>query len=365
MVARHSALEDVVNDLASVYGGKRVLVTGHTGFKGGWLVTWLQRLGARVSGFALAPEPGPSLFAAIDVAALCESVIGDIRDLDAFRAMYEHVRPEFLFHLAAQPLVRLSYSEPLATLATNVMGTANILDVARQSGRACNIVVITSDKCYDNREWVHGYRETDPMGGHDVYSMSKGACELVVDSYRRSFFSDSSIAVASARAGNVIGGGDWARDRLVPDAVRALQKSAAIPVRNPRAVRPWQHVLEPLSGYLALGARLAQGDTQARSAWNFGPHVEGSLAVAPMMDLFTKLWGDGAKWVDASEKSAPHEAGLLRLSIDKAVTQLGWMPRWNLEQSLRATVDWYKRAQENAVALRAFTHQQIAEYARD
>ncbi len=355
-------MEVVVSSLADAYRGKRVLVTGHTGFKGGWLVAWLRHLGAEVTGFALAAEPGPSMFAAIDVAASCDHVVGDVRDLAAFAAVYDRVQPSYLFHLAAQPLVRLSYSEPIATIATNVMGTANVLEAVRQSGRPCAVVIVTSDKCYDNREWVYGYRETDPMGGHDVYSMSKGACELVVDSYRRSFFGASSIALASARAGNVIGGGDWARDRLVPDAVRALQKGDAVAVRNPRAVRPWQHVLEPLSGYLMLGERLAQRDLAARSAWNFGPRVEESLAVGPMMDLFTKLWGDGARWVDASEKNAPHEAGLLRLSIDKAVTQLGWAPRWSLEQALSATVTWYKRAEADVSTLRAMTLDQIASY---
>ena len=350
--------------LAAAYRGRRVLVTGHTGFKGGWLVAWLNRLGAHVSGFALPAEPGPSLFASIDVAGWCEHVEGDIRDLAAFRAVYDRVRPEVVFHLAAQPLVRLSYSEPLATLATNVMGTAHVLDAVRSSGRSCVVVVVTSDKCYDNREWPHGYRETDPMGGHDVYSMSKGACELVVDSYRRSFFAGPEVAVASARAGNVIGGGDWARDRLVPDAVRALRQKAAVPVRNPRAVRPWQHVLEPLSGYLALGARLAAGDTAARSAWNFGPRVEETVAVGPMMDVFTRLWGDGARWVDASEANAVHEAGLLRLAIDKAVTQLGWLPRLDLAGALGATVAWYKQADKSVATLRALTLEQITTYER-
>lgn len=350
--------------LTAAYRGRRVLVTGHTGFKGGWLVAWLHRLGARVSGFALAPEPGPSLFAAIDVAGWCEHVVGDVRDLEAFAAVYERVQPEVVFHLAAQPLVRLSYSEPLETLATNVMGTAHVLESVRRSGRPCNVVVVTSDKCYDNREWVHGYRETDAMGGHDVYSMSKGACELVVDSYRRSFFGGPSIGVASARAGNVIGGGDWARDRLVPDAVRALRQNAAVPVRNPRAVRPWQHVLEPLSGYLMLGARLMTGDASARSAWNFGPRVEETLAVGPMMDVFTRAWGEGATWVDASQANAPHEAGLLRLAIDKAVTQLGWMPRFTLEEALSATVAWYKQADASVATLRDLTLEQIATYER-
>lgn len=349
---------------ATAYRGRHVLVTGHTGFKGGWLVAWLHRLGAKVTGYALAAEPGPSLFRAIDVASLCEHIEGDVRDLAAFGAVYDRVQPDFVFHLAAQPLVRLSYSEPLATLATNVMGTAHVLDAVRESGRACSVVVVTSDKCYDNREWTFGYRETDPMGGHDVYSMSKGACELVVDSYRRSFFEGSGIAVGSGRAGNVIGGGDWARDRLVPDAVRALRQKSAVPVRNPRAVRPWQHVLEPLSGYLMLGARLATGEHLARSAWNFGPRVEETLAVGPMMDLFTKLWGDGARWQDASEANAPHEAGLLRLAIDKAVTQLGWLPRWTLEEALGATVAWYKRADTDVATLRALTLEQITAYER-
>jgi CDP-glucose 4,6-dehydratase len=350
------ALEDVVTnaptlaELRRAYAGKKVLLTGHTGFKGGWLALWLEDLGAEVTGYALEADPMPSLYRAADVGRACRSVIADVRDLARLRTVIDETRPDFVFHLAAQPLVRLSYELPVETIQTNVVGTAHVLDALRQLGRPCAVVVVTSDKCYENREWIYGYREDEPMGGHDVYSMSKGAAELVVASYRRSFFHPSrlashGIAVASARAGNVVGGGDWAKDRIVPDAVNALAAGKAIPVRNPHGVRPWQHVLEPLGGYLLLGARLAGVGTEHPErfceAWNFGPRPEDARPVRDVVEALISAWGSGS-WDDRHDPRAPHEAGLLRLSVEKAQARLGWTPRWRFEETFRRTVEWYR-----------------------
>jgi CDP-glucose 4,6-dehydratase len=350
------ALEDLVMgapteaELRRAYAGKKVLLTGHTGFKGGWLALWLGELGAEVTGYALAPDPMPSLFLAAGVQSACRSVIADVRDAARLRAVVQETRPDYVFHLAAQPLVRLSYELPLQTLETNVVGTAHVLDALRGASRPCAVVVVTSDKCYENREWPWGYREHEPMGGHDVYSMSKGAAELVVASYRRSFFPPArlrqhGVAVASARAGNVVGGGDWARDRIVPDAIAALAAGRPVPVRNPHGVRPWQHVLEPLGGYLLLGARLAGVGTDAPQGFcepfNFGPRSEDARPVKDVVEALVSAWGSGS-WEDRSDPSAPHEAGLLRLAIEKAQAQLGWAPRWRFEETFRRTVEWYR-----------------------
>lgn len=363
------------------YAGKRVFVTGHTGFKGSWLVTWLASLGADVTGFALAPDTTPAMFDALRLERFCQHRVGDVRDPLALGQALAEADPDVVFHLAAQPLVRLSYQIPVETLATNVMGTAHLLEAVRaqatKNPRRRAVVVVTSDKCYENREWPWGYRENEPMGGHDVYSMSKGATELVTSSWRRSFFPTSSltehgVALASARAGNVVGGGDWAADRLVPDIIRHLQRGERVPVRNPRAVRPWQHVVEPLSGYLTLGARLLghgleHGQTVADhcDGWNFGPPANENHPVGDVAQALVDAWGKG-RWEDESDPDAVHEAGLLRLSIEKATTRLGWHPRWDFSETIRRTADWY-RAHEDGVdgeGLLALTRRQIADYER-
>jgi CDP-glucose 4,6-dehydratase len=355
--------------LRQVYAGKRVLLTGHTGFKGGWLAHWLDLLGAEVTGYALAPDTTPALFDAAEVGRACESVIGDVRDLGALRRVVREVRPELVFHLAAQPLVRLSYEAPLETLETNVMGTANLLEALRLEEVRCAAVIATSDKCYENREWLWGYREDEPMGGHDPYSMSKGAAELVVASWRRSFFrpdrlAEHGVALASARAGNVVGGGDWARDRIVPDCLRALQAGEPIPVRNPAAIRPWQHVLEPLGGYLALGARLAgPGAARFCEPWNFGPHAEDARTVREVVEALVRAWGSG-RWEDRHDPRAPHEAGFLRLSIEKAQSRLGWAPRWRFETTFQKTAEWYRAHGAGGLpgAMAELCRRQIREY---
>ncbi len=358
-------------ELRRAYAGKRVLLTGHTGFKGGWLALWLRELGAEVTGYALEPDPMPSLFLAAGIARTCRSVIADVRDLGRLRAVLCETRPDHVFHLAAQPLVRVSYEQPLETIQTNVLGTAHLLEALRLEAHPCAAVIVTSDKCYENRERPEGYREDEAMGGHDVYSMSKGAAELVVASYRRSFFHPAhlarhGIAVASARAGNVVGGGDWAKDRIVPDCIAALAAPRAILVRNPAAVRPWQHVLEPLAGYLLLGARLAVGaEDRARfcEAWNFGPRGEDARPVRDVVGALIRAWGSG-RWEDRHDPAAPHEAGLLRLDIEKAEARLGWTPRWRFEETFRRTVEWYRAFHGGAGpdALAALCRRQIAEY---
>jgi CDP-glucose 4,6-dehydratase len=340
---------------ANSYAGKRVLLTGHTGFKGAWLAEWLLALGAEVTGFALPPPTSPSLFSQLGLASRLRHIEGDVRDLAAVRAAFAAARPDFVFHLAAQPLVRLSYDQPTETFAANVMGTANVLEAARLAAdpaRPCAIVAITTDKCYENREWVHSYREEDPMGGYDPYSASKGAAELVIASYRRSFFSAPGhpVRLASARAGNVIGGGDWALDRIVPDCIRSLVRSESIPVRNKVATRPWQHVLEPLSGYLWLGAALAQPQTSGfkfqpslyASAFNFGPSLASNRTVAELVQEILKHWP--GRWDDKSDPHAPHEAKLLNLATDKAHHLLGWSPAWPFAETIARTVAWYREA---------------------
>lgn len=339
-----------IYELRRAYGGRRVLVTGHTGFKGSWLTLWLHSLGAEVTGYALAPDPLPCLFVAARVEGSCHHVIGDIRDLAQLRAVVRDARPDYLFHLAAQPLVRLSYEQPLETVQTNVLGTTHVLEALRLERNPCAAVIVTSDKCYENRERDAGYREDEAMGGHDVYSMSKGAAELVVASYRRSFFQPADlakhgIAIATARAGNVIGGGDWARDRLVPDCIAALSTGKQIAVRSPASVRPWQHVLEPLSGYLLLGAKLSTGSAEQRSAycegWNFGPRLEDARPVADVVRCMLRHWGAG-DWEHRRELDSPHEAGVLRLNIEKAASRLSWRPRWGFEDAVKHTVRWYR-----------------------
>lgn len=360
-------------ELRAAYAGKRVLLTGHTGFKGSWLSLWLGELGAEVTGYALAPDQRPALYEVAGVeAALARSVVADLRDLPRLRAVVAETRPHYLFHLAAQSLVRRSYEEPIETIGSNVLGTAHVLEALRQAGRPCACVIVTSDKCYENQEWIYGYREHEPMGGHDVYSMSKGAAELVTSSYRRSFFdparlAEHGVAVASARAGNVVGGGDWAKDRIVPDSIAALAQGRPIPVRNPSSVRPWQHVLEPLGGYLLVGARLAgvgsPPPADCCGPWNFGPRAEDARPVREVVEAVISAWGKGS-WDDRHDPRAPHEAGLLRLSSEKAQALLGWTPRWRFEQTFEKTVAWYRAfyGGAGAAAMAELSRRQIAEY---
>jgi len=347
---RFGALEGLVTPVTQqvLFGGafqdRRVLVTGHTGFKGSWLVSWLLEMGAHITGLALAPDTQPSLFEELGLASRIAHHVGDIRDAALVARVMEESRAEVVFHLAAQPLVRRSYGEPLATFETNVMGTANVLEAARAAASVRAVVVVTSDKCYENREWEFAYRENDAMGGHDPYSASKGAAELVVASYRRSFFAAADSAhVASARAGNVIGGGDWAVDRIIPDCMRALAAGRAVEVRNPGAVRPWQHVLEPLSGYLWLAACQLTGDRDCDSAWNFGPEHGGNLTVERVVERVVGAWGSGSWESDGSGESAVHEARTLKLDCTKAADELGWRPVWGADEAVVRATSWYKR----------------------
>ena len=345
----------------SFWSGRRVFLTGHTGFKGSWLSLWLQSLGAAVKGYALPPDTEPALFDEARVADGMESEHGDVRDLDAMRRSLLDFAPDTVVHMAAQPLVRLSYERPVDTYAVNVMGTVNLLEAARACPTARAVVVVTTDKCYENREWAWGYRETEPMGGHDPYSSSKGCAELVTAAYRRSFFDrPDAAAVASARAGNVIGGGDWARDRLIPDILRAWGRSEAVEVRNPLSIRPWQHVLEPLGGYLVLAQALHERGHAVADGWNFGPRDEDARAVGWICDRMAALWGEGAAWRrDAGVQ--PHEARHLKLDISKARAELGWTPRWNLDDALRRIVEW-ERARGEGRDLRALCLEQISRY---
>jgi CDP-glucose 4,6-dehydratase len=353
--------------LRAVFSGRRVLVTGDTGFKGSWLAWWLQQMGARVSGLALPPRYKQGPFVRASLADAIDHVDGDIRDPEVARRVVQRVRPEFVFHLAAQPLVRESYECPVDTLATNVMGSVHVLDAIRCAGRPCAVVMVTSDKCYENREWVYSYRENDAMGGHDVYSASKGCAELAIAAYRRSFFAaKDEVHVATARAGNVIGPGDWSRDRLVPDAIAALNARRALLVRNPSAVRPWQHVLEPLAGYLWLGASLARRGARFAEAWNFGPSPESVRTVAELAQSVVKAWGRG-RWKVVKQKSAPHEANVLMLSIDKTAARLGWRPVWPFATAAARTVRGYRAllAAKNPREVRAWMTEEIELYADD
>lgn len=350
----------MTNPSHSFWSGKRVLVTGHTGFKGGWLSLWLQSMGAEVCGFARPPQTTPALFEAADIAKNMRSEIGDIRDFDRLMSIVKSFRPEIVLHLAAQPLVRRSYLDPLETYSTNIMGTLNLLEVVRKVGTAKAVVNVTSDKCYENREWVWGYREDEPMGGYDPYSSSKGCAELVTSAYRRSFYREAGIAVATARAGNVIGGGDWSEDRLVPDVLRAFERKEPVILRNPTAIRPWQHVLEPLSGYLQLSERLFEGGDRFAQAWNFGPHDQDAQPVQWIVERLAQKWDDGASWV-VDTSAQPHEAHYLKLDISKARQTMGWQPRWSLESALDRIIDWHRHWMAGA-DMAAVSLEQIAAY---
>ncbi len=336
---------------------KRVLLTGHTGFKGSWLAIWLQSMGARVHGFALAPPTSPALYQVARVEEGMVSHIGDIRSYDALLAAMADCRPDLIIHMAAQPLVRHGYAAPVDTFATNVMGTVHLLEAARHVGSAKAILNVTTDKCYENREWLWGYREEEPLGGYDPYSSSKACSELVTAAYRRSFLHEAGIAVATARAGNVIGGGDWASDRLVPDVLRALERNESVLVRNPDALRPWQHVLEPLTGYLMLAEGLYSDGAAFAEAWNFGPADEDTRPVRRIVHRLTEVWGGGTGWHhDGADH--PHEAAHLKLDSSKARTRLGWAPAWNLDTALAHTVRWH-RAWLDGADMRSVCLQQI------
>ena len=341
--------------------GRRVLVTGHTGFKGAWLTLWLQQLGARVVGYALAPPTQPSLFELARPGEGIVSIHGDVRDLERLCAVLIEHEPEVVFHLAAQSLVREGYADPVGTYATNVLGTVHLLEAVRRAGGARAIINVTSDKCYENREWIWPYRENEPLGGHDPYSSSKACADLVGAAYRDSYLAGSGAALASARAGNVIGGGDWARDRLVPDLVRAFTQGTPAVIRHPQAVRPWQHILEPLSGYLLLAQALWGDGRRFSEAWNFGPDESEAQPVGWLVERSVAEWGAGAAWRRDGD-AHPHEAHLLRLDSSKATSRLNWRPRWNLDTALHHTIAWYK-AWAAGQDMRAFTLQQIAEYA--
>jgi CDP-glucose 4,6-dehydratase len=327
---------------AAFWKNKKVFLTGHTGFKGSWTSLWLQSMGAIVKGYSLAPNTTPNIFTEAKVSENMESEIGDIRDLGHLSKSMSDFNPEVLIHMAAQPLVRLSYAEPVETYTTNVIGTVNVLEAARKCTNLKAIVSVTTDKCYENNEWEWGYRENEPMGGHDPYSSSKGCAELVTAAYRRSFFNTKDTAsVATARAGNVIGGGDWADDRLIPDILRAFEKSQPVVIRNPLSTRPWQHVLEPISGYLVLAQELFLNGDEVAEAWNFGPKDEDCKPVSWILDTMVAKWGEGANW-ELDKNNNPHEAGFLKLDCSKAAFRLKWQPKWSLEETLNLIIEWHQ-----------------------
>ena len=340
---------------------RKVFITGHTGFKGSWLSLWLHQLGAKVTGYSLAPPTSPSIFESAKVSAVIEkSITDDIRDDKSFTNAMQQAKPEIIIHMAAQPLVRDSYIDPVSTYATNVMGTVNMLEAVRNTPSVKAVLNITTDKCYENKEWVWGYRENEPMGGHDPYSSSKACAELISSAYRNSFLDNEGIALATARAGNVIGGGDWAKDRIIPDAMRAFMDNESLLIRNPLATRPWQHVLEPLSGYLMLCQKLIEQPEKFAEGWNFGPDDEGAQPVSILADTMVRFWGNDAQWmIDNNEH--PHEARYLKLDCSKAKNLLKWKPIWNLERALDETVQWYKAWHQNN-EIQEFTMDQIKLY---
>jgi CDP-glucose 4,6-dehydratase len=368
-----------MNNIYETYRGKKVLITGHTGFKGSWLTLWLRDLGAHVFGYALDPPTRPSLFELLGLEKEITHEHGDVRDLGRLKKCIQRVKPDIIFHLAAQSLVGKSYEEPLDTVQVNAFGTASLLEAVRQTGLAVSLVLITSDKCYENKEWVFGYKETDVLSGHDPYSASKAAAEILIDSWRKSFFNpdtvkEHGVRIASARAGNVIGGGDWSPNRIVPDCIRDLQNNTFIRVRNPYSTRPWQHVLEPLSGYLLLGCKLFNSSTENVATFcepfNFGPHVSNNKNVKELVEEIIEKWGSGS-WKQISQENAKYESSLLNLSIDKAYHKLGWLPKWNFSKTIERTVAWYQAIDANqkftpdASAIQALTLGQIRGYQAD
>lgn len=337
----------MIND--SFWRNKKVFVTGHTGFKGGWLSFWLASMGAKLTGYSLPPTTSPNLFEVAHLEGLFErSIFGDIRNLNDLSNALSEASPEIVFHMAAQPLVRYSYANPIETYETNVMGTANLLEAVRKVPSVLSVVVVTTDKCYENKEWVWPYRESDPMGGYDPYSSSKGCAELVTAAYRQSFFGNKPgtnlVGIATARAGNVIGGGDWSEDRLVPDAIRAFESNQTLLIRNPNAVRPWQHVIDPVAGYLKLAQALVEKPAEFSEGWNFGPPNLDTRSVRDVIDLLVSNWGGSAKW-ESDGSTHPHEANLLKLDVSKASAFLGWSAQWGLEETVISIVDWQKALQ--------------------
>ncbi len=350
---------------SGVLKNRKVLITGHTGFKGSWLCLVLHKLGADIYGYALDPPTNPSLYQEARIEELVTSYIADIRDYHRLFDFITKIQPEIVIHLAAQPLVRESYKNPVETYAVNIMGTVNLLDIVRYSPSVKAVINVTTDKCYENKEWYWGYRENEPLGGYDPYSNSKGCSELVTASFRNSFFNakeyhNHGVAVASARAGNVIGGGDWAEDRLIPDFIRAISKQQKIKVRNPHAIRPWQHVLEPLYGYLTLSAKLLEKGNEFAQSWNFGPDDRDAKSVDWIINTLCKFWGEGASY-ELDNNPHPHEANYLKLDCSKAKAKLNWEPKWNIEKTIKNIVDWNK-AWLNGENMRDFTNNQIMDY---
>lgn len=334
--------------LRGIYKNRSVLLTGHTGFKGGWLSVWLTELEAKVIGYSLPPLTNPNLFEAINLKDKIEHIIGDVRDEKYLVTAFEKYQPEFVFHLAAQPLVRFSYKEPKLTYETNIIGTVNLLEAVRKTKSVKVCVIVTSDKCYENKEWAYGYREIDPMGGYDPYSSSKGCAELITSAYKNSFFNPKDygkshqVSLSSVRAGNVIGGGDWGEDRLVADCVRAFSQNTTVVIRNPQATRPWQYVLEPLSGYLLLGALMYENGTKYSNGWNFGPNDESIISVENIVKGIIQHWGDANYCIDIPDSTQPHEANFLKLDISKARALLDWKPVYNIYEAIERTIKWYK-----------------------
>jgi CDP-glucose 4,6-dehydratase len=350
----------------SIYKGRKILLTGHTGFKGSWLTLWLKHLGAEVIGYSLKPPTNPSLFEILKLEKEIIHIIGDIRDEKRLKDIFKKYQPDIVIHMAAQPLVRYSYINPKETYETNVIGTLNVFEAVKETDSVRVVINVTSDKCYENKEWVYGYRENDPMGGYDPYSSSKGCAELLTSAYRNSFFNPKdygkthNIALASVRAGNVIGGGDWAEDRLIPDCIKALSRNEIIYIRNPNAIRPWQHVLEPLSGYLWLGALMWKNPTKYSEGWNFGPNDEDILTVEEIVKDVIKIWGNGEYKVNSENKF--HEARLLKLDISKAHFYLKWKPVYDAKTALQETINWYKTYFSNPKNIYEFTVQQLLKY---
>ena len=359
----------MLENLRKIYHGKKVFLTGHTGFKGSWLLKSLHLLGAEVKGYALAPQTPNDLYHLVNGDKISESVIADLRDRNSLKKAVLDFQPDFIFHLAAQPLVRLSYEIPSETFEVNAIGTANLLDATRLLEKACSIILITTDKVYHNNEWEYPYRENDRLGGYDPYSASKACAELVIDSYKNSFFnpveySSHQKAIAVGRAGNVIGGGDWSKDRLIPDIAKALAKNEEIVVRNPNSVRPWQHVLEPVVAYLILGAKLAEQPLKYNQNYNFGPYATDALPVANMLELALRCWGSGNFRIEMQENQ-PHEAGLLKLDISKAISELKWKPKMNANGAVEMTMNWYKSFSNDRDNINLFTEKQIITYLND
>jgi len=354
-----------LQDLENIYSGKRVFLTGHTGFKGSWLAFILNKVGAKVTGFSL-PALNKSHFNATSLDGMVASIYGDIRNLQSLKDAINACDPEFVFHLAAQALVRESYTDPIGTYSTNVMGSLNLLEAIKSNVNVRSLIYVTSDKCYENSEWVWGYRENDKLGGHDPYSASKAAAEIIFSSYSKSFFKNNErLSVASARAGNVIGGGDWSEGRVIPDCIRAIENNTHVEIRNPRSTRPWQHVLEPLSGYLTLAMRLYEMNIENYEAWNFGPNTNDIYCVEDVVNLFYSRIGRGTMSTiskNRSESNSGHEAGLLQLNCDKAISKLGWTPRWSTEKAILETATWFDEFLKKEKSIITVSRAQIKEY---